>query len=143
MQWLGIGFVVLAALLVPWSIYLALELPTHTLAHHYDLAWVGFDAALTAALLAVGVLVHRGSARTGPLASAAGTLLLVDAWFDVVTAAPGSDRWEAVTMAVLVELPLAAICWWLAAHVQAVIERRLRWIGRRPTATPRVPAARR
>jgi hypothetical protein len=32
-----------------------------------------------------------------------------DAWFDVVTAAPG-DRLEPILLAVLAELPLAALC---------------------------------
>jgi hypothetical protein len=37
-------------------------------------------------------------------------MLLCDAWFDVVTSAGGSERLEAVLEAVLVELPLAALC---------------------------------
>jgi hypothetical protein len=36
-------------------------------------------------------------------------MLLCDAWFDVVTSAPG-DRLQPILLAVLGELPLAALC---------------------------------
>jgi hypothetical protein len=36
-------------------------------------------------------------------------MLLCDAWFDVVTSSP-DDRLEAILLAGLAELPLAAIC---------------------------------
>ncbi|NUP38912.1 MAG: hypothetical protein HOY76_18325, partial [Streptomyces sp.] len=37
-------------------------------------------------------------------------LLVVDAWFDTVTAAPGAELVAALAMAVGAELPLAALC---------------------------------
>jgi hypothetical protein len=40
-------------------------------------------------------------------------MLLCDAWFDVVTAAGGGERVEALLEAVLVELPLAFLCGWI------------------------------
>ncbi len=45
------------------------------------------------------------------------TLLIVDAWFDVLTSPPGRQLWEALGLAVFVELPLAAVSLWLAYTV--------------------------
>jgi hypothetical protein len=50
----------------------------------------------------------------GSFAAATGALLLADAWFDVVTAADPNERWLAVTFAVVGEIPLAILCFWLA-----------------------------
>jgi hypothetical protein len=42
------------------------------------------------------------------------TLLVIDAWFDVTTSAPGSAATEAIAMAVFPELPMAGLCVLLA-----------------------------
>jgi hypothetical protein len=55
-------------------------------------------------------------------------MLVCDAWFDITTSTPG-ERLEAVLQAVLAELPLAAICGWVAYDVeraQASVSRLLR-----------------
>ena len=44
-------------------------------------------------------------------------LLLVDAWFDVTSAAPGPDLATALVMAVFGEIPIALVCAALAARV--------------------------
>ena len=44
----------------------------------------------------------------------AGTLLCVDAWFDITLEAGGKHLLSAVLEAAFVELPLAAICFWIA-----------------------------
>ena len=46
----------------------------------------------------------------------AATMLVIDAWFDVLNAATGSDVVVAAAMAVIVELPLAYICWQLSVR---------------------------
>jgi hypothetical protein len=43
-----------------------------------------------------------------------GTLLLCDAWFDILTASGGTDLEVAVLLAVFGELPLAIVCFLLA-----------------------------
>jgi uncharacterized membrane protein len=107
-------FFVLGAGLVPWTLLLADKLPSRKIAHHWDLAWVGLDVALAVILVATGFAVlHRSPARRS-LAAAAGTLVLADTWFDVVTASTTHERWLAVTLAVLVEIPLAVLCFVLA-----------------------------
>jgi hypothetical protein len=108
------AFFVIAALLVPWTLYLALTLPRHYPAHHYWLGWVGFDLALVAVLVVTGLSLARGSPRLSPYAAAAATLLVTDAWFDVVNAASGADIVVAAVSAAIFELPLAFLCWRLA-----------------------------
>src|SRR5580692_4197016 len=38
-----------AAALVPWIVFLALTLPTHTVAHNWSTVWIGFDLLLATA----------------------------------------------------------------------------------------------
>lgn len=123
---LGWVFAVLAALMVPWAAYLAVTLPTTHQAAHYDLAWVGFDVGLLAALALTAWAAVRTSRWLPPVAGGTAAMLLVDGWFDAVTASTPAERWVAVAMAVLVELPLAGLCTRLAVEGQQLFERRVR-----------------
>ena len=107
-----LGVVVLA--LLPWTAFLTASLPGRHVTHHWDLAWVGFDLFEAAALAATLLALVRNSLRLAPIAAVAGTALLCDAWFDLVTASPGDDlRWS-LGEALAAELPLAALCFWIA-----------------------------
>ncbi len=99
-----------ALVLLPWTLWLTLSLPSRHVSQHYDLAWVGFDLALAAAFAGTAWAAVRSARWLVPLASATGTMLLCDAWFDVVTSGGGGERVEAALEAALVELPLAAVC---------------------------------
>jgi hypothetical protein len=101
-----------AAGLLVWTLYLTYSLPSRHLTEHYDVAWVGFDIALLAAFGATTWFAVRSSQWLVPAAAATGTMLLCDAWFDIVTSTPG-ERTEAVLEAVLAELPLALIFWFI------------------------------
>jgi hypothetical protein len=90
-------------LLLPWLVLLAVELPSMTL------AWVGLDAMEAAGLIVTGLLVLRRHPLRTTAAAMTATLLLVDAWFDTTTST-GTDLVFAVALAVVVELPLAALC---------------------------------
>lgn len=129
-RWVAPVFAVLGAATVPWTVYLAMTLPAHMSTHHYRLTWVGFDTMLIVVLLATAFLAARGNRLVGLLATITATMLVLDAWFDVNTS-NRADRPAAILSAVLVELPLAAICGWIALHVDHVIERRLRRLARR------------
>jgi len=100
--------------LLPWSALLAVSLPATAQAQHWAPAWSGLDAAEAAAALATAVLLARGDRRASLPAAAAGTLLLVDAWFDVCTSAPGAGQAMALAEAGCAELPLAVAAWWVA-----------------------------
>jgi hypothetical protein len=113
--------VVIAVGLVPWTLALAYRLPSEHTSRHWDLAWIGFDAALACALLATGIGVVRRADWVQAVAASAATLLLCDAWFDTVLARSGDERLEAVLSAVLAELPLAFLCLWLARNAERTV----------------------
>jgi hypothetical protein len=129
----GWVFAVLAALMVPWTAYLFIELPPSQRAAHYDLAWGGFDLGLLAVLAATAVAAVRRSRWLPVSAAALATLLVVDAWFDVVTAPTRGELVTAMAMALLVELPLAGVSGWLAVRGQDLLERRIALRARRRT----------
>src|SRR3954453_22356467 len=85
-----------AAALLPWTLWLTFSLPSRHVSQHYDVAWVGFDIALAAAFAATTWAAFRRSPWIVPLAAATGAMLLCDAWFDIVTSGGGMERVEAV-----------------------------------------------
>jgi hypothetical protein len=115
----------LAALMLPWTAYLFVVLPGTAPAAHFDLAWGGFDVALLVLLALTGLAAVRRLHWLAAVAGASAALLAADAWFDVVTAPTPGERWVALAMAVVVELPLAVVCGWLAVSGQALVDRRL------------------
>jgi hypothetical protein len=117
-------FAVLAVLLIPWIAYLATNLPSRQLSRHYDFAWAGFDVMLLIALAATAYFALRRSRNLSVAATAAGTVLIVDAWFDVLTARRRQLP-VSIAFAVFIELPLAALCWWLSIQTQAIAEKRI------------------
>ncbi|MEW1640052.1 hypothetical protein AB0469_39065 [Streptomyces sp. NPDC093801] len=100
--------------LLPWLYVLASGLPATATAAHWPVVWVGLDALEALGLIATGLLAARGDRRHALAAAATATLLVVDAWFDTTTAAPGGDFATALAMALGAELPLAALCGRLA-----------------------------
>ncbi|WP_433296300.1 hypothetical protein ACQP2F_38055 [Actinoplanes sp. CA-030573] len=135
-RWVAPVFAVLGLATVPWIIYLAATLPAESTTQHYRATWVGFDVLLVVVLLATAHLAWRGSPQAGLLAAATATMLVVDAWFDVTTSPP-DDVPAAVLSALLLELPLAVVCGWIALHVDQVIESRLRRLARRAARAER------
>jgi hypothetical protein len=109
-RWVTLLLGVVAVGLVPWTLYLTFTLPSRHVTFHYDLAWVGFDVALATAVAATTLAAIRRSHWLVAFAAVAGTMLVCDAWFDIVTSHEGGQMWEAVAEAILGELPLAALC---------------------------------
>jgi hypothetical protein len=129
--WVGPAFAVLALATVPWVVFLAVTLPRHATFAHYRGVWVGFDTGLVVVLGLTGWLAWRARPSVALAATAAATMLLVDAWFDVMTTPRGQGLLVSVALAVLVELPLAGICLWIAGHAEQVIESRAVMLDRR------------
>ncbi|MEU0839358.1 hypothetical protein ABZ370_07785 [Streptomyces sp. NPDC005962] len=125
--------------LVPWLYVLARTLPSTAQVAHWNAAWVGLDALEALGLLSTAVLRRRGDDRHRLTAAATGTLLVVDAWFDTVTAASGGELAGAVAMALGAELPLAAVCAALALGGPPKDTRRVSPATPPTTASPRPP----
>jgi hypothetical protein len=94
--------------LIPWIVYLGFALPDVYLVHDWTATWVGFDLlllGLMAATVVLGMLRRQLMLLT---AFATGTLLICDAWFDLMTAHANDFRVAALTAA-LADLPMAAV----------------------------------
>ncbi len=129
-RWTGPLFAVFSLILLPWTVYLAETLPSRQLSSNYDAAWAGFDVILMIGLAGTAYFALRRSRYLAIAAAATATLLVVDAWFDVLTT-PANQRAESILLAAIVELPLAAVCLWLSLHTEQLQERRITLLLRR------------
>lgn len=84
-------------------------------------------------LAATGWLVLRRDIRLTMAASATAALLVADAWFDMATAQPKWSYLQAIVLALVVELPLAGFCAWLAHSAP-------HWFGAEAGSPQRGPA---
>ena len=114
---LGAAFVLAGLAMIPWVCYLSATLPADARVAHWSLAWAGVDSGEALALFATGRFLLRRDNRCVLTAVGTAVLLLVDAWFDVTSAAPGPDLATAIVMAVFAEIPIALVCAVLAARV--------------------------
>jgi hypothetical protein len=140
-RWAGPLYLVLAVLLVPWIVYLGAVLPDRTTSAHWDIAWVGFDAMEFLALALTGWFAYQRSTWVEVAATASAVLLVVDAWFDITTAARGWDLVQAIVLGVAFELPLAGLSLWIARHAEYVNDTATRWLVERSSRQARALAA--
>ncbi|KAB2371556.1 hypothetical protein [Actinomadura montaniterrae] len=115
------------AWLIPWTVVLGLTLPQHYTSGQWSVAWIGFDAALTAAFAFTAFAVWRRLqiAILGQVVT--GTLLVCDAWFDVMLSWGSGEFPVSVATAVLGELPLAAL-FFMGARTLVLTTVRALWV---------------
>jgi hypothetical protein len=116
--WIPRLFLLAALVLFPWVLVLVRVLPSEHKAAHWDIAWAGFDVGLALVLLAVALAAWRRSPWLEGAATAAATLLFVDAWFDVLTSSNTSELTIALCEAVFVEIPIAVLCLLIARDAE-------------------------
>jgi hypothetical protein len=143
-HWLILLLGGVALALLPWTGYLSATLPGEHVARHWDIAWAGFDLFEAAALVLTLFALIRGSPRLPLYAAVAGTALTTDAWFDLITAHPGSEFGWALVEAFVAELPLAVLCFWIAIDAtEALVSAATAPVlaaAPRPTSRPDRPA---
>jgi hypothetical protein len=108
-KWRTVLMLICALALIPWTVYLAMTLPSHYVARNWVATWVGFDILLLAMLVLTALAGWKRKQLVFPTAFATGVLLICDAWFDTMTSQRGGDLTQALLSAFLVELPLAFI----------------------------------
>ena len=113
-RWVFATLVGVALFLLPWTLWLTMSLPSRHISEHWDAAWVGFDVGEILAFLAAAYAAWRRAAWLQGAAAVAGTMLLCDAWFDVLLSTGDEKIWLAIGQAVLSEVPLALLCFWIA-----------------------------
>jgi hypothetical protein len=105
-----LGLVVMVGVclvLAGWIAILVLELPTDFTARHWSAVWVGLDVAELVAFAATAWAAWRQRQILILFMIFTGTLLLCDAWFDLVLEFGTPDFTMAVISALVAELPLA------------------------------------
>ena len=113
-------------LLIPWIAYLAASLPDQYVAGQWKAAWVGFDIVLMGFLGWTAWNAWQRRQMLVPSATITATLLICDAWFDVVLDWGTGDMWWSLAAAILVELPLAGLLLRVALRLIRVMQR-VRW----------------
>jgi hypothetical protein len=104
--------------LLPWTLVLASSLRPRHVTESWDLAWTGFDCGLAGMFLATSFAAYKRSPWVGALAAATGTMLITDAWFDIVLESHADERRTAILLAAFAELPTAALCFWIAQRTE-------------------------
>jgi hypothetical protein len=117
-RWVIVVFAAIGVGLLPWTIWLSSSLSSHHEAARWNIAWSGFDTGLALAFVLTAAAAWRRSPWVGACAAATGTLLLTDAWFDVLLESHADELRNALVLAVTAELPLAALCFWIAYRTE-------------------------
>ncbi len=112
--------------LIPWIGYLAVSLPTHYVASQWKVAWVGFDIALVMMLSWTAWNAWHRRQLLVLTAIITATLLVCDAWFDVVLDWGTRHVAVSIATAVLAELPLAGLLVRVAVRLIRAVQR-ARW----------------
>ncbi len=124
-------------LLAAWTGYLAVSLPAFYRAGSWRGAWVGFDLAELAAFAATGWAAWRRRQILIICLVVLATLLLCDAWFDVVLDARTAGFVSSLLSALLVEVPIAILAILVARRLlKLTIAQAMRYEG----GTGRVPS---
>jgi hypothetical protein len=126
-EWVVAAYAAVGIGLLPWAFWLSASLPPTHHSAHWDVAWSGFDVGLAMGFCGTAVAAYRRSPWVGALAAATGTLLLTDAWFDVILESHGSEEGTALFEALVFELPAAAVCFWIAYRTERLLAR---FVGR-------------
>lgn len=103
-----------ALLLAPWIIFIAAQWVGEGGKRDFDGSWIGLDLAELGGMLLVARLIRLQHRVASPVAAATGTLLVLDAWFDYMSAMPKVESLEALVMAFFAELPLGVLLLWVA-----------------------------
>lgn len=103
--------------LIPWTVYMAFSLPDNFSAHNWSIAWVGFDIALIAVLSFATWAAYFQKQVLVAAAIVAATLLICDAWFDVIMSLGTKDQAISIATALIVEIPLAVFFIVLARRI--------------------------
>src|ERR1700750_703494 len=117
-HWVIVVFGLIGVGMLPWTIWLSESLEPRHVTDRWDLAWSGFDTGLAIAFLLTAFAAWRRSPWVGAMAAATGTLLLTDAWFDIVLESHADELRNSILLAVFAEIPIAILCFWIAYRTE-------------------------
>lgn len=111
---IAIIYAIMAIIMLPWAFTLADELPKRHLVDNWHLVWLGYDIIMGIVFLATAYGLYKRRYWVPISASVSATLVLCDAWFDIGTARTHSQIVSAVLLAVIVEIPISLLSFWIA-----------------------------
>jgi hypothetical protein len=106
-----------AVFMVGWIVLLGFTLPARSTTDQWPLVWIGFDIAELLALAVTGYAAWRSRWLVIPASVVTGTLLLCDAWFDVILSWGTSGWLFSIGLAAFLEIPLAVLLWFTATRL--------------------------
>jgi hypothetical protein len=116
-NWAAILYAAACGFLIPWTLFLGQVLPSRYTSDHWDVVWAGFDVFESILFALTAFLLVKRSTWTAFTSIMLGTTLIIDAWFDLLTARSSKDFKAAIYSAIIVELPIAIISFILAQRI--------------------------
>ncbi len=116
-EWVPLLYGLACLILIPWTIFLAYLLPRKYVSRNWDVAWVGFDIFEIVLFALTAILAVKKSIWTALTSAMLSMVIIIDAWFDILTSRPGRPQFRSILEAVIIELPLAIISLYLAIAI--------------------------
>jgi hypothetical protein len=113
-EWVPLLYGLACLILIPWTIFLAYLLPRKYVSRNWDVAWVGFDIFEIVLFALTAILAVKRSIWTALTSAMLAMVIIIDAWFDVLTSKSGRPQFRSILEAIIIELPLAIISLYLA-----------------------------
>jgi hypothetical protein len=110
-QRLVVGFIFLsfALILIPWTIYLSNTLPGLYVVKDWGDVWVGLNILIIISFIFTTILILYKSKWVIVSLSSGMILLFLDAWLDLSTSWRTHTFYQAVILAIFVEIPLSIL----------------------------------
>jgi hypothetical protein len=120
-KWVVVFFLGGAVVLIPWIVLMFTVPGVVNVSPRWTLVWGGFDCFLVLGFAVTAFNLINRSPRGAVTAAMTGTMLLIDAWFDVLTTHRGGLLLS-ILMAVFAEIPCAVICFYVSRRIMSLFE---------------------
>jgi hypothetical protein len=120
-RWVVAFFLFCAVVLIPWDALMFSVPQVVDVPKHWVLVWGGFDCFLILGFAVTAFRLITRSPKGAVTAAMTGTMLLIDAWFDVLTTHRGGQL-VSILMAIFAEIPCALICFYVSRRIVSLFE---------------------
>ncbi len=120
-RWVVVFFLGGAVVLIPWIVLMFTVPQAVNVTRRWELVWGGFDCFLVLGFAVTAFRLITRSPRGAVTAAMTGTMLLIDAWFDVLTTHRGGQI-ISILMAIFAEIPCALICFYVSRRIVGLFE---------------------